>query len=468
MEFLQPFQKSLLRHQREDADFLASKSFAANWSGMGSGKTLTALQACRQIFKQEDTQPELRRGPYDFLLHVIIIGPPISLHMWEEEVYNHLNIPAQIIRSAKEYFSSAPGALIMSYDIATKRKEELKELNAKILICDEAHALKSTKAKRTKAILGRGGLCESVDYTWLLTGTPSTRWNDDLYPFLCRADLDGLKKRCGGTSLEKFRLRYCVTQKKTFDGARFPTMITVGNRNTEELNDWIFNSGRLSVRRELQEIWEAMPPLTINNLTVELDADADLRQNLKEMDKLTYVQIEEGVRNNDEHISSMRRKIGVAKVKHSVAEIINRIEVGISPILVGAWHTDVIDAIVTELQKAGISQCKRVIDGRTSAAQKQAAQELFNAGKIDVLIGQIGAMGVSLNMQGGSHIIEVEQDWSPAIMDQFRARCHRMGQKNRVHVDCFHADTKLDRAVKRISLAKRRGHNTLMDQGASA
>ena len=454
MEFLQPFQKFLLRHQREDADFLASKSFAGNWSGMGSGKTLTALEACRQIFKQEDTRN-------NFLLHVIIIGPPISLHMWQEEVYNHLNIPAQIIRSRKEYFSSAPGALIMSYDIATKRKEELKELNAKILICDEAHALKSTKAKRTKAILGRGGLCTSVDYTWLLTGTPSTRWNDDLYPFLCRADLGGLKKRCGGTSLEKFRLRYCVTQKKTFDGARFPTMITVGNRNTGELNDWIFNSG-LSVRRELDEVWEAMPPLTINNLTVELDADADLRQSLKEMDKLTYVQIEEGVRNNDEHISSMRRKIGVAKVSHSVAEIIDRIEAGISPILVGAWHTEVIDLIRIMLVNFGVPVA--ILDGRTSAAQKQVCQEKFNNGSLDVLVGQIGAMGVSLNMQGGSHIIEVEQDWSPAIMDQFRARCHRIGQKNRVHVDCFHADTKLDKAVRRISLAKRRGHNTLMDQ----
>ena len=443
----------LLPHQIEDASFLASKPFAGNWSGMGSGKTLTALEACRQVLSLED--------------RVIIVGPPISLHMWSEEVYNHLGIPSQIVRSSKEpcVLMDLKSVLIMSYDIATKRKEELKELGAKVLICDESHALKSTKAKRTKAILGSGGLCESVDYTWVLTGTPSTRWNDDLYPFLCRADLDGLEKRCGGTSLEKFRLRYCVTQKKTFNGARFPTVITVGNRNTEELNDWIFNGG-LSVRRELAEVWEAMPPLTINNLTVELNADAELRQNLKEMDKLTQGQIEEGVRNNDEHISSIRRKIGVAKVKHSVSEIIDRIEAGISPILIGAWHTDVIDAIVTELQKAGISQ--RVIDGRTTATQKDTAQALFNAGEIDVLVGQIGAMGVSLNMQGGSHIIEVEQDWSPAIMDQFRARCHRIGQKNRVHVDSFHADTKLDKAVRRISLAKRRGHNTLMDQGVSA
>ena len=37
--------KELLPHQIEDAEFLASKAFAGNFSGMGSGKTLTALEA---------------------------------------------------------------------------------------------------------------------------------------------------------------------------------------------------------------------------------------------------------------------------------------------------------------------------------------------------------------------------------------------------------------------------------------
>ena len=39
--------KQLLPHQIEDAKFLASKAFAGNFSGMGSGKTLTALEAFR-------------------------------------------------------------------------------------------------------------------------------------------------------------------------------------------------------------------------------------------------------------------------------------------------------------------------------------------------------------------------------------------------------------------------------------
>jgi transcription termination factor 2 len=87
---------------------------------------------------------------------------------------------------------------------------------------------------------------------------------------------------------------------------------------------------------------------------------------------------------------------------------------------------------------------------------------------VDVLVGQIKSMGVSLNLQGGSHIVEVETDWSPALMHQFRARCHRMGQKNHVHVDIFEHDNKIDQAVRRISATKSRGHKKLLCQEVAA
>jgi SNF2 family DNA or RNA helicase len=162
----------------------------------------------------------------------------------------------------------------------------------------------------------------------------------------------------------------------------------------------------------------------------------------------------------------MRRKLGVAKVKHSVSEIVDRIEAGIKPILVGAWHTDVIDSLIAELVDRSLDV--GCIDGRVSGDLRDQMVVKFNDGTLDVLVGQIGAMGVAINMQGGSHIICVEEDWSPAIMDQFYARCHRIGQANHVHVDIFQSDTKLDQAVRRISTAKARGHNTLMAQGDAA
>ena len=390
--------KTLLPHQIEDAAFLAGKSFAGNFSGMGSGKTLTALEAARLV--------DSRR--------TIIVGPPISLHMWAEEWKGSMPVSAgdiiQIVNTGKVPLvgtSSERAVWIMSYEIATKRVAELKALGAKVLICDESHAMKSPTAKRTKAIIGAGGLCESVDHTWLLTGTPSTRYNDDLFTFMARADNAALRAAIGSISLERFRLKFCVTQRKKFSPRqRFPTVVTVGNRNGEELNEMLFQ-GDMAVRRELKDVWAQMPPLTINRLQVQIDKTPELTAALKIMDGKSMNEIRQDMAAQEEHISTTRRLLGVAKVKHSVKEIISRVEAGITPILVGAWHTDVIDMLFKALAKAGISVA--VIDGRTEAHTRASWVEDFNNGERHVLIGQISAMGVSLNLQGSSHIIVVEE-----------------------------------------------------------
>lgn len=443
--------KTLLPHQLEDAQFLASRKFAGNFSGMGSGKTLTALEAARILNVVEAPQS------------TIIIGPPISLHMWSEEFKEFFPGSAtQIVKASSDKLSPKVDAYILSYTIATKRRDELRDLGAKVLILDESHALKNPLAKRTGAIIGRHGICEGVDHTWCLTGTPSTKYNDDLFTFMTRADAALLKSHIGKLDLQRFKLRYCRTEKKKFSPRqRFPTEVTTGNRNTTELNDMLF-AGGMAVRRELAEVWAAMPPLTMNRLQVRLDRSAELTQALKLTENMTMNEIRQGLAQNDESLSRARRLLGEAKVKYSVEEIIDRVEAGTTPILVGCWHRNVIDAVVLKLQKAGIPF--RVIDGRTSSAQDTATQAMFNAGKFDVCVVQIASAGVSLNLQGGSHIVCIEEDFSPAIMDQFFARCHRIGQANHVHVDVFESDTKLDKAIRRISVEKARGHNTLMEQ----
>jgi len=101
-------------------------------------------------------------------------------------------------------------------------------------------------------------------------------------------------------------------------------------------------------------------------------------------------------------------------------------------------------------------------------AGKSELEAKFNAGELDVLIGQIGAMGVSLNLQrGGNCIIVVEEDWSPAIMDQFYARLHRMGPEKHVHVDTLETETKIDDAIHKISSEKAR-HHAKLSAGATS
>ena len=434
-------------HQITDASFLAGRDVAGCFNGMGTGKTLTALEACRLAEAE----------------NVLIIGPPISLQMWQREAEDWLGSKAQILKTGSTKIDASVRVLVVSYQIAVNRKNELMEWAGpgSVMICDESHALKNTKAKRTVAILGRGGMINAFKHAWFLTGTPMTRWADDLIPFLFRAAPDQIKDLTGGLTIDRFRLRYCITVKKQWPGARFPVEIVVGSRNHAELGEVM---ATCSTRRILKDVWESMPSITFTRLAVQPKGTKDLLDALKAM---TMTQVEAGLRSNDDHLSTIRRQLGVSMIPDAASFIADRVDAEQGAILVGAWHTEVIDGLMEALSSVKIDKRSlrvATLDGRTSQAKKSELEAAYNNGGLDVLIGQIGAMGVSLNLQqGGSSIVVVEEDWSPAVMDQFYARLHRMGQGLPVHVDTLYVDSKIAEAVHRISTAKRHAHAAVSD-----
>ena len=184
----------LLPHQKKEGAYLASRpGTTGNFGGMGSGKTLTALEGINRL----DTSAER--------MIIVIVGPPVSLQMWHDEYEATVGGPAQIVLKGKTPLDPNTNCYIFSYDIAYKRAEELRTLGGRVFIMDESHACKSPDAKRTHALVGSGGACEGFDYTWWLSGTPSTRYNDDVFTFLCRAAPERLKEKIGKLDLERFR-----------------------------------------------------------------------------------------------------------------------------------------------------------------------------------------------------------------------------------------------------------------------
>jgi SWI/SNF-related matrix-associated actin-dependent regulator 1 of chromatin subfamily A len=445
----------LFPHQTRGAYFLTnSYGTKGLFFGMGTGKTVTALEGVAKVrAKVADTR-------------VLIIAPPIALPMWLNEAQQYLRVYSDdsgILTTGKTPIKNDPHVLVVSYAIAAARADELREWlrgATGILICDESHALKNSEAKRTQHVLGSGGIASAAAYSWMLTGTPITRWNDDMYPFLCRADPEAMEDYLGGMSLQKFQLKYTVRQKRKFAGARFAKDVVVGNRNTEDLAEWIYtdDNGReapLALRVDLEEVFANMPPLTKTSYPIKIDATPELKAQLKAMEKLSLQDIQEQLKSKEPALASVRRNLGLAKVKAAAAEIIERIESG-QNVLVGAWHTDVIDALIDALPHKYAAD---VIDGRTSSKAKVRVTENWNAGELNVVVAQIAAAGVSLNLQhGGTQIIVVEEDWSPSVMDQFYARLWRYGQKKHVHVDTLASDTKLDKALARISRTKELQH----------
>jgi SNF2 family DNA or RNA helicase len=100
--------------------------------------------------------------------------------------------------------------------------------------------------------------------------------------------------------------------------------------------------------------------------------------------------------------------------------------------LVFCHYRDEIDTIAIRLREKGMTVA--TFDGRTSNGKRF---DILNDSN-EVLILQIQTGCEGLNLQDNySEIYFVSPHWNPAVEDQAIARCHRIGQKNKVSVYRF-------------------------------
>jgi len=72
-----------------------------------------------------------------------------------------------------------------------------------------------------------------------------------------------------------------------------------------------------------------------------------------------------------------------------------------------------------------------------------------------VLLSQVEAGGVGLNVQAASVVILAEPQWKPSTEDQAIARAHRMGQTGKVQVHRLLAKDTIDERMQELKDGKR-------------
>ena len=95
------------------------------------------------------------------------------------------------------------------------------------------------------------------------------------------------------------------------------------------------------------------------------------------------------------------------------------------------------------------------LTGSTPPIHRQNMVDEFTARRGPaVLVSQIQAGGVGLNIQAASVVILTEPQWKPTIEDQAIARCHRMGQVRSVDVHRLLAEDTVDQRMLEILATK--------------
>ena len=177
---------------------------------------------------------------------LLIIAPSSLRFSWRDEILKW--IPSiskekiQVIKNGKDKLDPINIVFIFSYEMAVKFADQLKTLNFKACICDEAHYLKSRDSKRSQTLLP---LLKFMKRIILITGTPMLARPVEIYNLMYIIKPHLLK-------FAEFGHRYCDPQPGMGGGTDWS-----GCSNSQELH--LILSKRIMIRRLKSEVLTELP-----------------------------------------------------------------------------------------------------------------------------------------------------------------------------------------------------------------
>lgn len=432
---------TLMRIQDEDADRLIQGDIP-NHSLAGTGKTLSTLEA-------------VKRAGHD---RGLVLGPLISMEMWKEQTEMWLGAKAQILRSGADKIKPDTDFVLCPYDLAagSQRARLRAHFNKGALILDEAHYLRGYGSKRSQAVFGAEydgdrGFMELFDHVWSLTGNPVWSHSNDMWTQLV-ALFPKVFAQYGVTEYQNFVRSFCVIRWITVHKKLPQKPKIVASTSSRLLNRIVYHDIGAIRREEALDL----PPLTFASLTVKPDR---LPKHYADMlSKMTDREIEVALKFSaagpKEELAGLQG-VWQALALSVVGPVVEHIEnvSRNSPVLVGVYHTAVGDAYVAELEKRGLSV--GVVRGGVTVKKREEIRSAFNQGNLDVIVGQMTAMGVSWNLQAMCHRVVIAQDCpSASTVEQFYKRVQRTGQTQPVIVDTVMPTHPLSLAIARMRRAK--------------
>lgn len=396
-------------------------------SEMGLGKSVQALMATEG--------------------RTLIISPAMSIHghVWRDEVAKWCpERTGDIVAVPYTSLLDRNGRLVLEQ----VRKEYRGHWDSVIL--DEAHTIKSRKAKWTKPI---EKLCREAGNVRMLTGTPIKNFAPELFTLL---RVLRPEDATGGGELGSYwrwadkwfnvmeteiRIKGGRVIKTTeVNGLRGCSFACEDCEHYEEFFD--ANLGDLLRRHLRAEVLPDLPPLTTQVIECPMTRaqarayvglkrefvaempDGALKVAWSSAGKNTIIdRCATGLGVMDDGISvPLDRESGKLDVLRSLLEARDR------PTLVFGWFRQSVEAAAMVARDMG--RTVAVIHGGTSPKARGAIVDDFQAGRIDVLVGSLATMAESLTLTAADCVIMLETSWQPSKNEQAVRRIHRMGQEN--------------------------------------
>lgn len=395
-------QLTLRRYQEFGAKYLLVQERTLLGDEMGLGKTVQALAAMAHL--------EHATGG----AHFLVVCPASILRNWSREAETRTRLGMHLLHgsdrdAALARWFAEGGVALTSY--GTLRRLDLAErmgeagVRAALCVVDEAHYAKNPDAARSLAVQEIAPLCDRI---CLMTGTPLEN------------------------SLVEFKNLVQLVSPEIAAGM------------PEEDEGFARISGHVApvyLRRNQPDVLRELPE------RIEMEEWIDLGENERGAYRDAVVRGDYMAMRRTATVGDGR---GDSAKLHRFGELLAEYRASGRKVLVFSFFLDVLSVLEQRFDAVGTLQGSLSPDRRQELVDRFQAEEGHA-----LLLSQIEAGGVGLNIQAASVVVLMEPQWKPSTEAQAIARAHRMGQTEHVLVHRLLARECVDERMLLLLSAKR-------------
>ncbi|MBN1396133.1 MAG: DEAD/DEAH box helicase [Pirellulales bacterium] len=441
----------LYAYQREGALRAAQAGRCLIADDMGLGKTIQAIAAVEILARTAGVE------------RVLVVSPTSLKHQWRQEIEKFTDRSATVVEGLSirrnSLYAEDSFYKLTNYDVIHRDAEAIGRWRPDVIILDEAQRIKNWKTRAAQCV-------KRLDsrFALVLTGTPLENRLEELHSIV--------------EFVDRFRLgpmfRFLDRHQHVDECGK-----VVGYRNLSEVAKTL---GPILIRRTKDKVLKELPERMEKRFFVpmteqQMDYHEENRETvarvvqkwrrygfLSEADQLRLRIALQNMRMscNSTYLLDKRTDHGV-KADELVDLLGEVFEERDSKVVVFSQWTRMHELVVRRLERRKWGHVF-FHGGVPGPARKGLIRRFKEDGDCRLFL-STDAGGVGLNLQNASAVVNLDQPWNPAVLEQRIGRVHRLGQHRPVRVVHFIAQGTIEEGMLGLLAFKKSMFAGVLDDG---
>jgi superfamily II DNA or RNA helicase len=443
----------LYPYQCEGALFAAKAGRCLIADDMGLGKTIEAIAAVEILARTAG------------VARVLVVSPTSLKHQWQQEIEKFTRRSALVVEGLlprrTELYAAESFYKLTNYDVISRDLEAIRRWQPDVIVLDEAQRIKNWKTRTAQTVKQLDSKCAIV-----LTGTPLENRLEELHSIV--------------EFVDRFRLgpmfRFLDAHQHVDEGGR-----VVGYRNLSKISETL---SPILIRRTKDKVLKELPerlekrffvPMTKQQMAhheenretvARLVAKWRRYGFLAEADQLRMRIALQNMRMSCNSTYLLDKKTDHGVKADELIDLLGEIfEDHDSKVVVFSQWVRMHELVARRLQRRKWAHV--FFHGGVPGPQRKGLVQRFKEDPVCRLFLATDAGGVGLNLQHASAVVNLDQPWNPAVLEQRIGRVHRLGQRRPVRVVHFIAQGTIEEGMLGLLAFKKSLFTGVLDDGAN-